>query len=80
MTAAAFAAFFLQLLPVLREFAHVLFAKHNGNVAAAKADIRRITNHGAQLREFEAEINRKMDELEAARAELAAMRAQGGEA
>lgn len=86
MNTAAFAAFFLQLLPVLRELARELFSQHHGSVGAAKATTRtlieRIKDHSVQLHEFEAEINRKMDELERVRAEVERVQKQqqGGQA
>lgn len=56
------------IMPELNALAQKLYQRHNGNVAAAKIELRHISDHGAQLKNFEAEIQRRMDELKAKRA------------
>lgn len=63
------------MLPIARDIIRALFNRTGGDVEAAKVEgkqiIRRITDHGAQLDEFEVELDRRVDVLRAREAEVA---------
>lgn len=62
-TAIALVKFIALLMPELRELAIKLYKRHSGNVTAARAELRHIGDHGQQLKNFEAEIARRMADL-----------------
>jgi hypothetical protein len=55
--------FLALLMPTLHELARELYHRHSGNVAASKSELQVIRNHGGQLKEFEAEIQRRLASL-----------------
>jgi epoxyqueuosine reductase QueG len=61
----SFIKFATLLAPALRELTRTLYDRHSGNVEAAKSELTMIKNHGAQLKEFEAEIAERMAALRA---------------
>lgn len=63
MKTASVAVFIIQLMPELRALAQALFARHDGNVEAARAELRRVKDHGAQLANFEEQIKVRMQAL-----------------
>lgn len=56
------------LMPSLLDLARALFERHKGDVEASRQELRAIRNHGAQLLEFEREIQSRLDLLKARQA------------
>jgi hypothetical protein len=65
---AAVIKFVALIMPDLRTLAIKLYERHGGDVAAAKVELRHIGDHGAQLKNFEVEIQRRLDDLKNKRA------------
>lgn len=53
--------FFAALLPAATELLRALYRRHDGNIAAAREELREIRDHGTRLDEAEAAVDARIE-------------------
>lgn len=61
MTALVWATFAARMLPYALDLLRDLHRRHNGDVAAARAELRAVRDHWARIEEIEATVDARLD-------------------